>query len=199
MHSLTQKFFDIFFPPSAHSLSVRNTTITEIEHLFHIQSIDGVIALSHFSHPQIRALVHEAKFHANERAHSLLGILLKQYLKQSPQSFDMCIPIPLSKARMRARGHNQVVSILKASDVDIPINTRALVRTRDTHPQSDLPREKRLQNMKHAFAITDSESVRSKHILLIDDVVTTGATLHAAKEILVQCGATSVTCLAFAH
>ncbi len=111
------------------------------------------------------------------------------------------IPIPLSKNRMHTRGYNQVYEILRSLENDSKciIETSLLVRTRDTPPQTKLSREGRLQNMHNAFRVSDPERVKGKHILIIDDVLTTGATLRAAKAALLPHEPASVTCLAIAH
>ena len=72
-------------------------------------------------------------------------------------------------------------------------------RVRDTRPQTELARNERISNMRKAFIIKQPQQIVGKHIVLLDDVTTTGATLHAAKAALLLHHPASVTCIALAH
>jgi ComF family protein len=162
---------------------------------------DTIFFLSHYADKSIRALIHEAKFHGNARANTLLNILVVKYLEKHVGKFDLIIPIPLSRARMRARGYNQVLEIINsgAEKLHIPIETTVLVRERDTCPQSELSRSERLTNLHDAFNVVHGEKIKGAHILLIDDVSTTGTTLKTAKAMLLPFKPASITLLAIAH
>lgn len=195
------KCFDCIFPPSEHTRKVRNTTPHDMIGRFVLQQIDGIHALSHYSDGTIRALIHEAKFHGNTQAYSLLNVLFTQYINMHHDSIDVIIPIPLSPSRMRTRGYNQVYEILRASQhsTTIPIETKALKRVMHTRPQTELPRNDRLTNVQNAFRVLDGKKTKGKRILIVDDVMTTGATLRAAKAALLLHSPTSVTMLALTH
>lgn len=201
MYSLFLKIFDIVFPPRHTEMCVRRIVWGETSSLYVHQVIDTTHVLSSYTHPHIRALIHEAKFHGNKKAFSLLNTLFQQFLTEYTRNIDVIIPIPLSASRMRTRGYNQVREILCAGNTSdiIPLETQVLKRTRNTRPQTELSRNERLENMHDAFGVVHEERIVGKHILLVDDVTTTGTTLMAAKATLLRYHPASVTLLALAH
>lgn len=104
----------------------------------------------------------------------------------------LLMPVPLSLARLRERGFNQAVEIARplARALALPLDTTSLVRTRDTVPQSRLPWRARRGNLRHAFACTRDLSGES--VIVVDDVMTSGATLEAVARVLKDHGATRV-------
>ncbi len=171
-----------------------------------VQTIDNVDILSSFKNSQVRAAIHLTKFHNHTKAKSLLANLLTTYISTSQQKEITIIPVPLSKKRFRERGYNQVSVVVKKmlnNNSNVTLADTVLERTRHTPPQTSLKREQRLQNMRDAFGIMNQqkavELITNKHIILLDDVMTTGATLQAAKAPLLQHSPTSITCVALAH
>lgn len=197
MQQLLTHALDFIFPPDAETLMVRTLTPDQVRAVYRPHVLYGVTALADFHNPRVRALVHEAKFHNNEQAWELLSEL---FLLHTP-TYDAVVPIPLSHARMRERGYNQVHEVLRAATRKraLPIETNILTRTRETKPQTELTREDRLKNMRGAFAALDASAITGKRILIVDDVVTTGSTLHAAQAALLPHHPASVTLLALAH
>ena len=114
------------------------------------------------------------------------------------------MPIPLHRSRKRDRGFNQIEIVLKALPKEFRDGTLSrlaphiLVRTKATEPQTRLPRAQRLKNMFGAFEVPDASNLENAHIFLIDDVVTTGATLKHAETPLKRRGA-KVSLLALAR
>lgn len=108
--------------------------------------------------------------------------------------FDLAIPIPLHPRKLRARGFNQSLELLgrHANHVFTASSPSALVRVRNTPAQHNLPRNQRLHNMKGAF-FADSSQVRGRSVLLVDDILTTGATAQTATKALLKAGATKVS------
>lgn len=113
---------------------------------------------------------------------------------------DLVLPMPLSTARLRQRGFNQALELARRL---APAKTDAtlLLRTRDTPAQSGLGRAERLRNLRGAFAVEPlrAAAVRGKHILLIDDVMTSGASVFTAAQVLKTAGAARVTALVLAR
>jgi len=121
-----------------------------------------------------------------------LGLLMAALaLKESKA--DLIVPVPLHWRRTWQRGYNQ--SALLAGEVakhtGLPLAEKALARTRNTAPQARLDRDARLQNLQGAFTANE-KLVRDRHILLVDDVTTTGATLAACTLVLLDAGAKRV-------
>lgn len=106
------------------------------------------------------------------------------------------IPIPLSRRRLRQRGFNQADLVARqvGKELGIPVYSHLLLRVRDTRAQKELNDEERKNNLKRAFK-TSANKVQLDHILLIDDIYTTGSTMNEAAKELKQAGAVRVYCL----
>ena len=109
----------------------------------------------------------------------------------------LLLPVPLSRSRLQARGFNQAWEITRhlAAALDCAANPVALQRSRDTTPQPGLSLHARRANLRNAFTLPAPEAIRGEHIGLVDDVMTSGATLHAAARLLMRHGAARVTLL----
>jgi ComF family protein len=115
-----------------------------------------------------------------------------------PAHFDRILPIPLSPSRERSRGYNQSWELVRRLPPTLgPACWQTLTRTRDTASQMALPLTERERNVRGAFAV--QREVAGLHLLLVDDVMTTGATLFEAARVLRKAGAASVTALALAR
>jgi ComF family protein len=110
------------------------------------------------------------------------------------------IPIPLSFKRLSERGFNQSLVLSQQLSRE-KTHSSSLLKMRNTLAQSSLPRNERLTNLKGAFAVNPfmAAKLRGQRILLIDDVMTSGATLNAAAQVLKQAGAAHVSALVFAR
>lgn len=156
-----------------------------------------------YRHPLIRALIIEAKFHQNHTAYVRLAEILEDYLESIDIDRDaftdartILIPIPLSTGRKKERGYNQVEEVLK--HVSRKTDLHLLVRTEETRPQTSLSRKQRLQNVMGAFGVVGTVDPHALYFI-IDDVTTTGATLHEACQTLQNAGASTVYGVALAH
>lgn len=123
---------------------------------------------------------------AEALAGELTGLLTEEY--------DLIVPVPLHPNRFRERGYNQSLLLAKgiARRSGIPWE-EVLLRIRDTVHQTGGNRELRLHNLKNAFQVSDYRRVQGKKILLVDDVLTTGATMQNCANALIEAGAESVT------
>lgn len=122
------------------------------------------------------------------------------------QTSDLIVPVPLTAQRLGERGYNQAWELIKAMRRQAPGPTgralaTALVRLGETPDQHSLGREARLRNLRGVFAAhpLQARQLVGRHVLLVDDVTTTGATLHTAALALQQAGAARVSALVFAR
>jgi ComF family protein len=194
---------DILFPPTRDERVLRSVSDDVFLHLAQVNEDGGIVALLPYQDPTVKAALHLAKFHHHPRATRLLGLVLAHYLREhTPLTI---VPIPLSKKRFRERGYNQVLEILKVAKPETYGHTvlpHLLSKHRHTAPQTSLRRTERLQNLVDAFTCDQTfaqHHLPNQHILIIDDVTTTGATLTAAKDTLLPYTPASITLLALAH
>jgi len=166
-----------------------------------------------YSRALVRDAVHAAKYHNHERAASLLGQTLAPYLAEEISERQMfgrydepyIVAVPLHKSRSKERGYNQAERIAAAIAAhlelkDVHLRPDMLTRVKNTQSQTSCPgKVERRQNMNGAFEVRNTDDVQDKDIVLIDDVVTTGATFSAARDSLLQAGARDVLCVAAAH
>ncbi len=155
-------------------------------------------------------LIYGLKYGGMKRLGAWLGRLfgneLEKYSRENNLSeFDLIIPVPLFKTKLRERGYNQSDFICKGVNEIFRINfiPDLVKRIRHTSTQTKLSREERIRNMKDAFEINKKyeNEIIGKNIILIDDVVTTGSTMNEVIKILKenQCGEVLAGCLAMAR
>ena len=192
---------DVVFPPSAAALAVRSASLEDLNDLYKPTYTTDIEYLVSYQEKLVRSLIHEAKFHYNQHAYALLASLIATHLKQEPHTV---VPIPLSPQRFRERGYNQCTEILTRAVRQcqtLKINEKILRRNRNTKPQTELSKVERLQNVANAFTVPNryQSAVVGQNILIIDDVVTTGATLKAAAAAIATYKPASIRLLALAH
>ncbi len=193
-----RELLDMLFPPRMSQLLVRNISTSEIFKTVQVQSHNGICTLLPYQEANVKALIHEAKFFNNRKAVEILAMTIQEWSKATFQPAIIFIPIPLSHKRKKERGYNQVEEILKQIK-NLNLRTDILIRNRHTTPQTELTREERLNNIKNAFAVAKPNSLTGKHVVIVDDVLTTGATLNEAKATLLPHNPATITCLAIAH
>jgi ComF family protein len=151
---------------------------------------------------RVQHLLHKLKYKGAKDLGEHLGFrygsVLSEY--QYNDKFDLIVPVPLHKYKLRRRGYNQSECIAKglADSMKLPIDTNALVRTLDTDTQTRKNRLDRWQNVEQVFKVRNPDEVKEKHILLVDDVMTTGATLEACTASLLAAGASQVSVVTIA-
>ena len=130
-------------------------------------------------------------------AHILLAFLRRYNITLAA---DMIVPVPLSSVRLRERGYNQSLFLAQtlARYSGIPVRTDILERPSSSLRQSGLGRKERFTNMRDAFRINPSVTIQKRTIILVDDLLTTGATASQAAQTLKEHGAAAVTLLALA-
>ncbi|WP_439181986.1 ComF family protein [Carboxylicivirga taeanensis] len=131
---------------------------------------------------RVQYLLQELKYRGNRALGTELGRQLgKVILQVDKNEFDILLPIPLHPKKMRQRGFNQAEIIAGglSDSLQLPVNTSNVYRNTHTSTQTKKGRFERWQNVENIFSVQHSEQLRGKHILLIDDVITTGSTMEA--------------------
>lgn len=136
----------------------------------------------------VQRLVHAMKFHGNTELCLTMGRRMGLDLRRSGRfdDIDLLVPVPLHWIRRLSRGYNQSELLCRGIGqiLERPVNIRALVRHRHTDKQSQQAASDREKNVKDAFSLRHPDDLRGKHILLVDDVLTTGATLGSCCDAL---------------
>lgn len=159
-----------------------------------------------------RETVHAFKFHRRPQLAQPMGEAMAEVLLRAlnadegllPEGWmrpDFLLPIPLHKRTQRERGYNQAALLARAvgERTGFPVAENLLAQVREMKPQASLGEKERWENVKGAFAVTDKEVVKGRIIVLVDDVMTTGATLDEGARVLKGAGAARVYCLTFAR
>lgn len=133
---------------------------------------------------KVQHILHALKYKGDKEVGRFLGEMYGRQLLKSPyyQSVDCIVPIPLHPKKLRMRGYNQSewVAMGLARGMNIPYYTDVLFRSEFTETQTKKSRFSRWENVKGVFATADTEKITGKHVLICDDVLTTGATMEAA-------------------
>jgi ComF family protein len=136
-----------------------------------------------------RQILHELKYRGQHHIGIEMGRLFGLELKDTPfASADLIHPVPLHIDKFRTRGYNQSELIASgiAQILNIPVESNLIVREVETATQTKKARYERWENVKDTFRIMDPVPLYNKHILLVDDVITTGATIEACAEALLS-------------
>lgn len=159
-----------------------------------------------YKDPVIHDLVWQLKFHRNKKVAKLFADIISDHLAENisdDETFSrnktVIIPIPSSKTRMRKKGFNQTFLICNYLQT-VPVCKNILVRKKHSLPQSHIKnRGARLENIRGCFSVQNTDDLKNKNIILLDDVTTTGATLREARNALKKHGAKTVTAITIAH
>jgi len=210
---LFEQLVQLLFPARPTEALVRNALPDHLAARTTAQSFDAsgisAVALLPYHDALAHAAIVEAKFYANEKAQELLGSVLAEYLLErlgEDAAFGgtaaCLVPVPLGEMRRHERGYNQCERICEAAarrlGLAVRMKPNVLKRIKDTVPQTDLSGRERRKNMQGAFRVEPGLDTERTYIV-VDDVMTTGATLHAAAAALRAAGATRIIPLALAH
>lgn len=168
--------------------------------------IQAATALLYFSKGgKVQQLIHHLKYKNRQEIGIFTGEWLSKKMIESKRfsTIDMVIPVPLHAKKLKKRGYNQVTTFGKAiaSRLHCDYNDTILIRVLEGNSQTKKNRIKRWEGVKNAFAVTIPEKIKGKHILLVDDVITTGATLESCYIALqkAEIATISVATIAFAE
>lgn len=166
-------------------------------------SIENIVCLGYFSKGgKFQKIIHEIKYKNNKDLAVYIGQRCGNKLKESYfiKDIDYIVPVPLHPNRLKRRGYNQ--SLLLAQGISeitcLPIIDNNLIRLKDNDSQTTKNKTERLKNIAEIFTIQDKNLFKDKHILIIDDVITTGSTIEICVKTILEESNTliSVFCVA---
>jgi ComF family protein len=147
-------------------------------------NVEAAYALYYFQKGgKVQHLMHNFKYNGMQQIGNLLGNIAGGQLLNNPvlKTIDVIIPVPLHKKRLRERGYNQSKCFADglAEKLNAVVDDENLIRTVATKTQTHKSRFARFENMQHVFEVKNPQLLEGKHVLLVDDIVTTGSTLEA--------------------
>lgn len=175
--------------PETHFFNHHNNTIEKI--LAGRIKIESAGSAYYFTkHSVLQNLLFELKYRGNKDVGHLLGRLTGRHILESGRfsNIDVIVPLPLNKQKEKKRGYNQAHLIAEGINTILgkPIISNAIRRSIFTETQTHKDRITRWQTMQDVFEVINSIALEGKHVLLVDDVVTTGATLEACGETIIN-------------
>lgn len=160
------------------------------QHAFTLASYQG----------RMRELIQRFKFYNSPELARPLGLLLAEPLRRSDIRFDLIVPIPLHILRLMRRGYNQTLLLAEIAGAECDIPVADILRKKHFRSrQSSRSRNDRHRELAGSFILNSPTAVKGKNILLLDDVFTTGATLHAATRTLLAAKPESISVLTLAR
>lgn len=149
----------------------------------------------------VQHLLHQLKYNNQPEVGIRLGKLFGSEMKS--KDFDLIVPLPLHFSRQRSRGYNQSAKIAEglSESLQVPFSSAVCSRLKKTESQTTRTRLERWENVDDAFLVNDKKAILGKRILLVDDVITTGATIEACGHQLIKAGCRdlSIACIAEAQ
>lgn len=135
---------------------------------------------------RIQKVLHAIKYDGNIQAAQALGELLAQVFVKHDVHVDLILPLPLHPRKLKSRGYNQAEEIAKglSKELKVPLDNDILIRTHDSDSQTNKNREERWHNVEEVFALKHPDRLIGQNVVVIDDVLTTGATLEACVSTL---------------
>jgi ComF family protein len=147
--------------------------------------------------------LHELKYKGNEDLAVLLGKIYGQRLKNSKavENIEGIMAIPLHPIKLRKRGYNQSQAFANglAEVLEIPDYSSLLFRKKNTATQTQKSRIERWNNVKSVFGVKNAETIQNKHILVVDDVITTGATIESCVREIIEKSNCKLSIASIAH
>jgi ComF family protein len=159
-------------------------------------------ALGYYGGP-LQEAIHRWKYEGKITLNPIFGEWMAEGLHRywDPHQMDLLIPVPLHRERLRERGFNQALLLVKelSRRTGIPYRTKVLQKMKPTVPQVNLSGAEREKGVRGSFRMVERETLEGKSILLVDDVYTTGATGNECSKVLLAGGAERVDLLTLAH
>ncbi|GLR17960.1 amidophosphoribosyltransferase [Portibacter lacus] len=138
----------------------------------------------------VQEMIHRLKYKNEGFIGKLLGLKFGEILMESDflKDIDFIVPVPIHKSKRNVRNYNQCALIADGISkiTGIPYVENVLIKHNKTASQTNKTREQRIDNLKHTFRVENPEKLAGQHVLLLDDILTTGATLEAAGSLIVD-------------
>jgi ComF family protein len=215
MHQLLEDILDLLFPPPCAACRRRGALLCKsccdscrfvpkaANHEQHLRLASPILvstAGAYVFEGAVREAIHTLKYHHKPRIALPLGDLLLRYLEAHPIVVDAVVPVPLHPDRLKMRGYNQAALLAKrlAQQLGVRLLENEVGRVRNTSQQADLSRAARLDNVHGAFA-WGGTAPPPRRVLVIDDVLTTGATVASVAQALHAAGSQEIHALALAR
>jgi len=147
------------------------------------------------------SLIRRHKYGLDQSLRAALAEFLGDVLPYSADDCDIVVPVPLHRRRLWWRGFNQAALLAQtiAVRIDRPLELYALTRSKVTTPQTSKDHDERRRNVRRAFSVQRAGRIKGRRVLLVDDVMTTGATVDECARVLVAAGAARVDVLTLAR
>ena len=163
--------------------------------------IEKATALFYYEpHAETANILYELKYKNHPEIGEVMGRMMARELQKSGlfDDIDAIVPVPLARKREHERGYNQSLMLAKgvSEATGLPIYNKVVRRTKFVGSQTHRGRWERNENVADVFELMDGESIRGKHLLLIDDVVTTGATIIACAQVMQKASNVKISVLA---
>lgn len=214
--TLARACLDVVFPRSKEVRTLEESGPADLRALLRpagpIEGCEWAHVIFEYRHPLAKAMVWEIKYHGNRRVAGTAAELMCEELVGDAFDLDrldaapmLLIPVPLSRERMRERGFNQAERICSfaaklGAESGFEYAPEAAARVINTKPQARrMTKKERLSSIKGCFSVPDPKRVEGRDMVIVDDVITTGATVSELRNTLLAAGARSVRAWALCH
>jgi ComF family protein len=169
---------------------------------WHLTPVERAAALTYYQpHAEMANAIYQLKYGGRPDIGEDLGRLMAVEMSYANffEGIEALLPVPLAKKRLRQRGYNQSEQLAYGiyEKTGLPIITKALIRKEFLQSQTQLGRQERQENVKDIFQLVDDRELKHKHVLLVDDICTTGATLIACVDAIKQVENIRISVLTF--
>ncbi|MCF0149545.1 MAG: ComF family protein [Clostridium sp.] len=200
--SLKDELLDIIYPPKNSCIICQSEFVGICplckSKIKRVKEFDGVLSYGYYN-GALKKLILEFKYNKNFVAGSVLVEFLCEMIRENQLDVDYIVYIPSSKRAMKNRGFNQCEYLAKEIKKSLDISIcNDVIKNKNIKEQKLLSKEERCKNIKGAFKLKTDKNIKNKRILIIDDVMTTGATIYECEKLLKENGALSIKMLTVA-
>ncbi len=170
-----------------------------------IPCVDVACLLNFYSYSDVKKMLHKLKYKGRKDIGFELGLMAGKKAKYSNyfNDIDLIVPIPIHKSKLIKRGYNQSTFIANgiAEFIKAPVREDVIIKYTHTKSQTKMNRIERVKNVRSSFKLADKNGIQGRHILIVDDVLTTGATIEACGNHLLESNGVrlSILCMCLAR